>query len=218
MEVIRMKNKVGKNIAVILAACVFLGIAVNSYMLAGLGSDSITVFENGLNHTFGVTMGTAAMIYNIIFLAAAVFVSRKYVGVLTALFSLLSGPFIDLVGMVMKPLAAMNAMPVRIIELAMGIIFTAMACGLLIAADGGMNSLDAIDAEIAEKTGISYKVWRTLSDIILVAAGWIMGGTVSFGTIPAVLLTGVAISFFAGWMKNAFFTERNEWTVKKVTE
>ena len=87
MEVIRMKNKVGKNIAVILAACVFLGIAVNSYMLAGLGSDSITVFENGLNHTFGVTMGTAALIYNIIFLAAAVFVSRKYVGVLTALFS-----------------------------------------------------------------------------------------------------------------------------------
>lgn len=202
-------HKIIKNSLVILSACMFLGIAVNSYVLASLGGDSITVFEDGLHHTFGITMGNAALVYNIIFLVLAVLVSRKYVGILTALFSLLSGPFIDLFALIMNPLSQISSMGLRIIELAMGIFFTSLACALLIAADGGMNSLDAVDMKIAEKTGISYKVWRTLSDIALVITGYLMGGTVSFGTIPAVLLTGTVISLLSDRLTPLFHKQQN---------
>ncbi len=51
-----------KPLSLLSAAC-FIGCSVALYVYAGLGGDSITVFEEGIHTAFSVTMGMASCFF-----------------------------------------------------------------------------------------------------------------------------------------------------------
>jgi len=181
----------------LLLSAVMLGISVDFYMFAGLGSDSITVFEDGIHAVFGVSMGAASYIYTLACLAVAALIARKYIGWTSIMFSALCGPSIDLFSRLLSPyLANAEFMPLRVALLCCAILLTACSCAILIRCRSGMNLLDAIVNGVSDKLGVSYRVTRTAADALLFITGCLMGGTYGIGSIPAVLLTGTAIDLF----------------------
>jgi uncharacterized membrane protein YczE len=187
---------IAKRIIALLIASILLGISVNLYIFADLGSDSITVFEDGIHTFFHVSMGTSSLIYNLLFFSIACLTARQYIGLLTVAFGFVSSPAIDLLGAVMNPLSDIHSLGFRWIELILAIMTTSAACAILIVSKGGMNTLDAISTSISKKSHLSFRLIRTISDGLLLCIGWLLGGKVGIGSVPAVLLTGTTISLF----------------------
>lgn len=183
-----------KKLLSLLSAACFIGCSVALYVYAGLGGDSITVFEEGIHTAFSVSLGMSSYIYAAVTFTLALLIGRKHLSIISIFYSLICGPSIDLFCGLLSPLQALSdSMIVRIIMLCFAILFTAISCSILIVSDFGMNTLDATVVSLSEKTKTKYSTVRTITDGLLMLSGYLMGGTVGLGTIPAVLLTGTVI-------------------------
>ena len=185
-----------KTLVAVTVATFLFGVAVNCYIFAKLGSDSVSVFQQGLHESLSITMGTAAYIYIGLIFVIDLFVSRKNIGWTTVLNALMLGFFIDLVGNVLQPFYTLSdALTFRIVLLAMGILMVSVSCVILIRLNRGKNALDALAWGLTEKVKKPYRLVRICVDAVLMGIGWLLGGVVGLGSIAAVFLTGPTIQF-----------------------
>lgn len=170
------------------------GIGVALFVQANLGSDTITVFIDGLKDVLNCTLGDASRIYNLIALIIALILSRKDIGWCTIVYALTVGFAMDFYN---ELIADMNiaemTMLIRLLVVIVGQLCFVITYALLIKFREGMNQLDAISYGIVNRTGVSYKVIRTIMDVILLAAGWLMGGVVGIGSVIAMGTTGILV-------------------------
>lgn len=170
------------------------GIGVALFVQANLGSDTITVFIDGLKEVLHCTLGDASRIYNLIALIIALLLSRKDIGWCTIVYALTVGFAMDFYNNLIIDMNIANmSMLIRLIVVMLGQLCFVITYALLIKFRRGMNQMDAISYGIVNRTGISYKAIRTLMDVILLASGWLMGGVVGVGSIIAMATTGVLV-------------------------
>ena len=179
----------------LILSALLIGISVNLYIYASLGSDSITIFEDGLHNTLNVSLGAASYIYAFLTLILGLVVGKKYISWISIANSLLCGPFINLFGYVFQNITV-NSIVVRAIMLVFAILTTALSCAILIIKKSGTSTLDAVVIGIVDKTKCEYKIVRTLTDITLFILGILMGGKFGVGSIIATLITGTMIGVF----------------------
>ena len=186
-----------KTILAVTIATFLFGIAVCCYIHANLGSDSVSVFQQGISHSLACTLGTAAYIYMGIVFVIDLFVSRENIGWTTVLNALMLGSFIDLVNKLFVPFFQLSdALAFRILLLTMGILLVSVSCVILIRLNKGKNALDAVAWGLSAKMKLPYRVIRIGVDAVLMGIGWLLGGVVGFGSLAAVLLTGPTIQLF----------------------
>lgn len=180
----------------LLASAIFCAICVNLCIYADIGSDSITVFEDGLHHVLPITLGTASYIYNASVIIIGLIIARKNIGWTTIAFALIEGSTIDLMDLWMRPLLGNpSSYILKWVYVFIAIIALAISIALLVLYRNGMDGLDAICFAISEHFHLPYRLIRTISDGLLIVTGYLMGGTVGLGSIPAVLLTGTVTDF-----------------------
>jgi uncharacterized membrane protein YczE len=193
-----------QDLTVVTLASAMIGAATCCYVRAGLGSDSVAVFNEGLSIFAKVSLGTAAWCLNVALLVTAFFLARRHIGWTTICNSLLIGPSIDLMDGVLAPVLNLStAVGFRVVLFAAGLVLVASSCALLIRKCPGMSVNDAIATAIAEKLSCSFRTVRTALDGLLMAAGFLMGGVVGMGSVAAVLCTGPLIQFFVQFGKKS---------------
>ena len=132
--------------------------------------------------TFGIiTIGTSAVV---LLLWIPI---RQKPGFGTVMNALLVGPFAD-VGLWLIPPGL--DLWVRVLLLPAGIVVLAIATGLYIGAHFGPGPRDGLMTGLHRVTG--WKIWivRTGIEVIVLAAGWLLGGNVGIGTLAFALLIG----------------------------
>ncbi|PWC05341.1 YczE/YyaS/YitT family protein [Agromyces badenianii] len=123
---------------------------------------------------------------------------RQRLGFGTVMNALLVGPSAD-IGLWLIPPGL--DLWVRVLLLPAGIVVLAVATGLYIGAHFGPGPRDGLMTGLHRVTG--WKIWivRTGIELVVLAAGWLLGGNVGLGTVAfAVLigpLCGVTIPMFA---------------------
>lgn len=188
-------NKNIKKYAYIFMAMNLVGIAVALFIENGLGSDSIGLLCDGVQHVTGWTFGNSSLFYNLVVIILSLLFARGNIGLGTIAYALFSGYFIDFYSWLLEPLQlGNNAIGYRVIGFAIGQISLSLALAALIQMKLGMNALDALLYKINKKSSVPYSVLRTITDISYVLLGTLMGGTFGVGTILSVLLTGTMIS------------------------
>lgn len=70
------ENKLIKSCIGLFASMNLCGIGVGLFVQANLGSDTITVLEEGMSIVFHVSLGKAASIYNVIGLTTAFLIAK----------------------------------------------------------------------------------------------------------------------------------------------
>ena len=191
----RIKDFLITLLAVTVATFLF-GVAVCCYIHASLGSDSVTVFQQGISNTLSVSMGTAAYIYIGIVFLIDLFISRENIGWTTVLNALMLGTFIDLVNKWFAGFYTLShGLPFRILLLAMGILLVSVSCVILIRLNKGKNALDAVAWGLTTRLKWPYRLVRICVDGVLMGIGWALGGKVFYGSVAAVFLTGPTIQF-----------------------
>ena len=196
------KNGFFADLTAVTVSALMIGAATCCYVRAGLGSDSVAVFNEGLSVFAGFSLGTAAWFLNITLLVTAFLAARKYMGWTTICNSLMIGPAIDLMNWVMAPMLGFSdGLWFHWLLFASGLVLVAAACALLIRKCPGMSVNDAIATAIAGRLGCSFRVVRMGMDGALMLAGFLMGGVVGIGSVVAVLGTGPLIQYFSQFGK-----------------
>ena len=72
-----------------------IGIGVALILTAGMGSDTVTVFQDGLHQQLRISYGQASRLYNLILILTAFIAARKYFGAGTVISALITGFAID---------------------------------------------------------------------------------------------------------------------------
>jgi uncharacterized membrane protein YczE len=159
-----------------------LGIALQ--VSSGLGNDPWDVFHQGLSRRFGLSIGAWIIIAGaVVMLAWLPLRQRPGIGTISNV--LLIGVFADLF---LWLLPAPDALAARSAYLVVADLMGGVATGCYIGAGLGPGPRDGLMTGIAAR-GHSVRVVRTGIELTVLAAGWLLGGTVGIGT----LLYAVAI-------------------------
>lgn len=192
-----MNVKIGKACTALATATILTGFGVVLFIQANLGSDTITVFLDGMRSTFRLSLGTASRIYNIGALLLALLLSRKDIGWTSIVYALSTGFVMDFFDPLLAGFQfASSSMVVRLGLVLIGQLCIVISFGLLIRFGSGMDQLDAISYGVTKRCPFPFAIVRTSLDIILLISGVLMGGVFGIGSIIAMATTGIGIDLF----------------------
>jgi uncharacterized membrane protein YczE len=169
----------------LLIGLILYGVTAAMLVLADLGLDPWDVLHQGLSRTFGLGIGTWAIILSLVVLVAW-WPLRLRPGVGTVANTILVGVVIDLTLSLVHPPHALWA---RVALLAGGVIGNGIATGLYVGARLGPGPRDGLSIGIAAR-GHSLRVVRTVIEATVLLTGFLLGGAVGIGTVLYALMIG----------------------------
>ncbi|MGO1041965.1 YczE/YyaS/YitT family protein [Clostridioides difficile] len=192
-----VKNTIKKFMSIFLIINM-LGCGISLILQSGLGSDAITLLNEGIHLKLGVNYTVAGLIYNGILLLLALLLNKKGLGLGSCVYVLLAGAFIDLYTYLLLNfnIGSLDII-IRNISFLMGHMLMCGGFAMLIKFDIGMSPLDAILIYIENNFKYSYKALKTIADILFLILGVFLGGNLGFGTLFSILCTGTTISIFS---------------------
>ncbi len=167
------------------AGLVLFGVSIAFFVQARLGLDPWDVLHQGISERTGVRIGTVAIVVGLVVLLLWIPL-RQRPGLGTVSNVLLVGLTLD-VALVLLP--EPGPMPLRFGFLVVAIVLNAVATGLYIGAGLGPGPRDGLMTGLAAR-GHSVRVVRTAIELMVLAAGWLLGGTVGVGTALFALTIG----------------------------
>jgi uncharacterized membrane protein YczE len=167
------------------AGLLLYGVSSSLLVLAGLGLDPWDVFHQGLSRTFGLAIGTWAIIVGVVVLLLWIPL-RQRPGIGTVSNVILVGATMNVVlGHVHAP----HALAPRVALLVCGVFLNGVATGMYIGAGLGPGPRDGLMTGFAAR-GHSIRVVRTGIEVAVLIVGWRLGGTLGVGTVVYALAIG----------------------------
>lgn len=154
-----------------------------------LGSTPWDVLGQGVARVADWSLGTATVVVSLVVLACWVPLrQRPGVGTVAnvVVIGALVDPFLTLAALLPDPLplAARGTMVV------LGIALNGLATALYVGARLGPGPRDGLMTGLVARTGRPVRVVRSAIEVVVVAAGWALGGTVGIGTLAYALAIG----------------------------
>ena len=172
-------------LAQLYAGLLLYGVSSSLLVLADLGLDPWDVFHQGLSRTFGLAIGTWAILIGVVVLVLWIPL-RQRPGIGTLSNVVLVGGTMDVV---LAHVHAPHAMATRIACLVGGVFLNGVATGAYIGAGFGPGPRDGLMTGFAAR-GHSIRLVRTGIELVVLATGWLLGGTVGVGTVVYALSIG----------------------------
>ncbi|UUL76423.1 hypothetical protein NG819_00520 [Pseudarthrobacter sp. Fe7] len=162
------------------------GMSLAMFIRAGLGLDPWDVFHQGLANRTGLSIGVVVIAVS--FLVLLLWIPlRQMPGFGTLCNAILVGVFADIGLAVLPPV---THLAVQIVLLAGAVLVNAVASACYIGAGFGPGARDGLMTGLARRSGWSVRLSRTLIEVTVLAAGWLLGGSVGVGTVVYALAIG----------------------------
>lgn len=156
---------------------------------AGIGLGPWDVFHQGLSLRTPLSVGQAMISAGVSLLVVSMLLARVRPGLGTLLNMSLIGLWVDLfLGQGWFPSARGPLDGAAMF--ATGIVLNGAATGMYITAGLGAGPRDGFALAIAKALQITVRRARTLIEVVVLAAGWLLGGSVGVGTVAFALLIG----------------------------
>ncbi len=169
------------------ALCLIAGIGLS--ITADLGVGSWQVLETGLVETTGASYGLVVIVESTVAIALAWFWLGQRPWIATVLFAF-GGVGI---GAVLAALVTPEALGIRLVFLAVGMVLISVGVAFYLASDLGASAQDSLFVGLYRKYAIRPGVARFALDGSLVALGALLGGQFGAGTIAVTLVVPVLI-------------------------
>lgn len=171
------------------------GISLALFIRAGLGLDPWDVFHQGVANRTGLSIGAVVIIVS--FLVLLLWIPlRQRPGFGTLCNAILVGVFAD-VGLALIP--SLSNLAGQLGMLAGAVLLNGIASACYIGARFGPGARDGLMTGLARRTGWSVRSSRTLIEVVVLAAGWLLGGSVGVGTVLYALAIGPLVQLLLPW-------------------
>jgi uncharacterized membrane protein YczE len=175
----------------LLAGLTCFGIGIGFMKQADLGLGPWDVLSDGLAKMTGWQMGTFQIIIGAIVLTLWIPLREKP-GIGTILNILL-------IGIVTNITLTLLPMPTWLVLqsawLIIGLLVIGLGSALYLSSRLGAGPRDGLMMGINRRTGLSIRLTRTLLEVIVLVAGWLLGGTIGVGTVAFAFGIGPIIQW-----------------------
>ncbi len=187
-----------KALVFLLIGLIIAHLGVTLFLLSEMGTDTFTVFIQGLARTFGLTVGTAHVIVLVLLIVVMIITTKGYVKAGSIVCAFCGGPIIDFFSWLLKGVINGQAsMVIRIASVVGGCVILALGMSIVINSNVGTGPNDLVAVILSDKVNkVEFRWIRVFCDLFFVVLGFILGGTVGAGTIVAVFLTGPLVQFW----------------------
>ena len=201
-----------KALIILLIGLTIAHLGVTLFLLSELGTDTFTVFIQGLSRVFGLTVGTVHVIVLCILMIVMLLTTKGYVKPGTVVCAFCGGPIIDLFTWGLGEYINGEAqMAVRIVSMVLGCVILSAGMSIVINSNAGTGPNDLVAVILSDKIErVQFRWVRVGCDLFFVVLGFILGGTVGAGTVVAVFLTGPLVQFWLPKTKKAVQAELHE--------
>lgn len=185
-----------KKLLLFLLGMSIIQFGVALFLRMNIGSDPFTVFTQGLANTLNnlgmnVTTGTANRIILVVLFSIILLLNKNHIKIGTIICVIGVGPIIDLGIRVVSVLPVESySYLLKMFLIALGCFIIAIGFSILSATKVGVAPNDIIPFIIKERINCEYRWIRICMDAFLLIGGFMLGGTVSVGTIIAMATTG----------------------------
>ena len=179
-----------RRIVQLLVGLFFYGFAIAMMVRAAIGVAPWDVLTQGILKQTGLSFGLITFIVSLFVMLLWIPIRQKP-GVGTVLNVLLIGPAAE-VGLAVIPVV--DDLVLRILLFAGGLVLLAVATGLYIGARFGPGPRDGLMTGIHHRWGFRIWIVRTCIEVVVLSAGWLLGGNVGLGTLAFALLIGPMVN------------------------
>jgi uncharacterized membrane protein YczE len=184
-------NLLARRLVSLYLGLVLFGGSVALMLRSGLGLDPWDVLHQGLSQHTGLRFGWVVIAVGAIVLLLWLPL-RQRPGLGTVSNVVVVGLAADAA---LSTVPHPHALVLRFVFLAAGILVNGVATGLYIGAGLGPGPRDGLMTGLAAR-GHSIRVVRTAIEVSVLAAGWLLGGSVGVGTVLYALSIGPLAHFF----------------------
>jgi uncharacterized membrane protein YczE len=177
---------VPRRLTQLLIGLALYGVSLALVLRAGLGLAPWDVLHQGLAERTGTTVGQMVILLSFVVLLLWVPL-RERPGFGTVANALLVGVFVDLTMLVLDDA---GSWPMRVALLVSGVLLNGLATALYIGASLGSGPRDGLMTGLVRRTGRSVRLVRTVLEVTVLGAGWLLGGTVGIGTLVYAVAIG----------------------------
>ncbi|TDD09998.1 YczE/YyaS/YitT family protein [Nonomuraea diastatica] len=170
------------------------GLGIGLQVESSLGNDPWDVFHQGLAIRTGMTIGTMIIAVGALVMLLWIPLKQKP-GFGTISNVVFLGLFADAALFVLPTPGHVAAQASYV---ALGVVSIALATVLYIGAGMGPGPRDGLMTGLM-RLGLSVRLGRFLIEITVLAAGWLLGGTVGVGTLVFALAIGPLTQLFTRW-------------------
>jgi len=185
-------HELGRRLRRLLAGLALFGWGIAGMVLADLGLGPWEVFHQGISFHTGIPIGTVGIITGFVVLFGWIPLGER-IGLGTALNVVLIGVVIDVTLFVAPD--TLNGLLLRWLVMLGGVVLVAVGTGLYIGAGMGPGPRDGLMTGLA-KRGLNIGLVRTGLELTVLVLGWLLGGTVGFGTVAFAFGIGPLIAYF----------------------
>lgn len=176
--------------ALYLAGCVLFAVGATCFVEAGLGTDPLDVFALGVRDVTPLTVGLAQGLFAALMLAVWAGLKRRVPSIWPFVTFFFCGSMIDVwlhTGLLGRtPLPDWSLMLV-------GVGLCALGSAYIIMSGIGIRAMDLVAIALVERTGRPFWLFKAISEVLLLAAGWALGGPVGVGTVFFLVFVGFLI-------------------------
>lgn len=190
-------------------------LGVTLFLLSELGTDTFTVFIQGLSRVVGLSVGTVHVIVLCVLMLVMLVTTKGYVKPGTVVCAFCGGPIIDFFTWLLQPVIhGQSPMGIRIASMVVGCIVLAAGMSMVINSQAGTGPNDLVAIILSDKSKkMEFRWVRICCDLFFVLLGFLLGGTVGAGTLTAVCLTGPVVQWWlpkTRKLSEAWLNEENE--------
>lgn len=169
---------------------------------ATLGNAPWTVFAQGISVRTGIAIGLSTFFTSVVVLLMWIPL-RERPGLGTLANALVIALALQvMIGVLPTP----ESIGWRLAQVLGGIALVGIGSGLYLTTNLGPGPRDGLMTGIHERTGIAVTPVRLTIEVVVLAAGWVLGGTVGLGTVLFALLIGPSVGYglrLVGWLAGA---------------
>jgi uncharacterized membrane protein YczE len=184
-------DEVRRRVPRLVGAFALLGFAIGLTVRADLGLAPWDVLHQGISRHTGMPIGTVGILVGFVVLLAWIPLGER-IGIGTLLNIVLIGVSIDLTLLV---LPETTSVPWRWAELLVGTFLLGPGVALYLSCGLGAGPRDGIMTALVDR-GLPLRPLRTAMEVMVLVAGFALGGTVGVGTVLLALTIGPNIHHF----------------------
>jgi uncharacterized membrane protein YczE len=186
-------RRLPRRVLQLFAGLLLYGVSMAFMVVSGLGLTSWDVFHQGVSKATGLSIGSAVFLAGIPVLLLWIPLRQKP-GFGTIANLVLIGFAMDATLLVV---ATAESPAARITYLVAGIVLNGVATGMYIGARFGPGPRDGLMTGIVRRwPRLSIRVVRTGIEVLVLGAGFLLGGTVGVGTVAYALAIGPLAQLF----------------------
>jgi len=178
----------------LLLGLIVFGLGIALMAQAGLGLGPWEAFHQGIARITGLALGTVSILVGVPVLALWWPLDERP-GIGTILNVVLIGTATN-VGIAVIP--EMSQPQPQLVMMLAGVLVIGIGSGLYLAADLGPGPRDGLMTGVHHRFGWSIRRARTLIEVIVLVAGWLLGGTVGLGTVVFAFGIGPVVQVALG--------------------